>query len=74
MKQIIVAIHNVFTDKDQVKANKEGNNEAWLKVCKEYGEILTLNEFAYRYNADEINFEKTCIRFIEVELEVKSCK
>lgn len=73
MKQTIVAIYNVSTDKDQVKANKVSNNQQWLEICKQYGEIISLDEFAYKYNADEINFNKTCIRFIEAELEVKSC-
>lgn len=74
MKQTIVAIYNVSTDKDQVKAHKGSNNQLWLDLCKQYGEILSLEEFAYKYNADEINFNKTCIRFIEAELEVKAVK
>jgi len=64
----------VSTDKREVKANKVTDNSLWIQLCKQYGEILTLEEFSYKYNADEINFEKTCIRFIEAELEVISCK
>lgn len=68
MKQTIVAINST---KDT--SNTEDNN-SFLECAKRYGEVLTIDEFQRRYNADEIDFTGTFIRLFEAELEVKAVK
>lgn len=67
MTATIVAILNAnlyhsfnMTDKEMIKETKQN------------GTILSLKEFQEAYNADEIDFHTTYIRFIEAELEVKA--
>lgn len=73
MKQTIVAIitpniHNYIEDIESI------TNESYIREAKQHGEIISLKEFQSRYNADEIDFNSTIIRFIEAELEVKTVK
>lgn len=72
MKQTIVALYNISTNKDNIKIN-EISNKQLIDLCKIDGELLTLAEFSSRFNLEELNFNKIFIRFIEAELEIKAC-
>lgn len=71
MKQTIVAI---MPPEGKEWIERYWDNRMFLAEAQMNGELLTLKEFQERYNADEINFNNTLIRFIEVNLQVIGCK